>query len=95
MFIHLGGDIIVPKEEVIVILNNQLTKRNEINREFMEIAENDGFISLITERSKAKAIIITTKTVYFSPISSTTLKKRSNEIINTVDRTVDEELQQV
>lgn len=80
MFIHLGGDVVVPKEEVIAILNTQLMKKTEVNREFLELAENDGFITPITERSNAKSLIITTKKIYLSPISSMTLKKRSDEM---------------
>lgn len=79
MFIHLGGDVVVPKEEVIAILNTQLMKKTEVNREFMEIAENEGFISSISEKANAKSLIITSKKIYLSPISSGTLKKRSDD----------------
>ncbi|MFA5881950.1 MAG: DUF370 domain-containing protein [Eubacteriales bacterium] len=85
MFIHLGGDVVVSKDEVITILNNQLLKKNEINKEFMELAEEDGFLSLITEKANAKALIITSKRVYMSPISSMTLKKRSDEQLSNLD----------
>lgn len=85
MFIHLGGDFIVPKEEVIAIVNTQLMKKTEVNREFMELAENDGFITPITDKSNAKSVIITSKKIYLSPISSVTLKKRSDEIIQVIE----------
>lgn len=81
MFIHLGGDVVVSKEEVIAIVSTQLMKKTETNREFMELAENDGFITPITERTNAKSVIITTKKIYLSPISSVTLKKRSDDVI--------------
>lgn len=80
MFVHLGGDVVVPKEEVIAILNTQLMKKTEVNREFMELAENDGFINSISDKSNAKSVVITSKKIYLSPISSVTLKKRSDEI---------------
>jgi len=82
MFIHLGGDTAAPKEEVIAILNMQLTKKNEINREFLSLAREEGFVEQIGDRSEAKSFIITTKKVYLSPISSMTLKKRSKEVLN-------------
>jgi hypothetical protein len=81
MFIHLGGDVIIPKEEVIAILSTQLFKKTETNKEFLQVAEEDGFISPITDSAKAKSVIITTKKIYFSPISSFTLKKRSDELL--------------
>ncbi len=85
MFLHLGGDVVVPKEEVIAIFGTHQTKKSEINREFMEMAQNDGFISPITDRATAKSVVITTKKIYLSPISSITLKKRSDEIIENMD----------
>ncbi len=85
MFIHLGGDIVVSKDEVIAILNTQLMKRTEVNREFMELAENEGFITPISDRTNAKSVIITSKKVYLSPISSVTLKKRSDDLLDNVD----------
>jgi len=91
MFIHLGGDVVVSKNEVITILNNQLMKKNEINKEFMELAEEDGFLSLITAKANAKALIITSKRVYMSPISSMTLKKRSDEQLSNLDSFSSEE----
>ncbi|PKM47376.1 MAG: DUF370 domain-containing protein [Firmicutes bacterium HGW-Firmicutes-8] len=91
MFIHLGGDVVVSKDEVITILNNQLMKKNEINKEFMELAEEDGFLSLITAKANAKALIITSKRVYMSPISSMTLKKRSDEQLSNLDSFSSEE----
>ena len=91
MFIHLGGDTVVSKEEVIAILNMQLVNKSEINREFMELAEDDGFISNIAESSAPKSFIITTKKVYLSPISSTTLKKRSYEKIGKTKMLAQEE----
>lgn len=81
MFIHLGGDVVVSKEEVIAIVSTQLMKKTEVNREFMELAENDGFITPITERTNVKSVIITTKNIYLSPISAVTLKKRSDDVI--------------
>ncbi|PKM80455.1 MAG: DUF370 domain-containing protein [Firmicutes bacterium HGW-Firmicutes-14] len=81
MFIHLGGDTVVHKEEVIAILSSKLLKKSEINREFIEVAKEDGFIEEIAEKNNFKSFIITTKKVYLSPISSLTLKKRSDEML--------------
>jgi hypothetical protein len=79
MFIHLGGDTVVPKEDVVAILNNQLMKKNEIVRGFLESAEGEGLISFISRKTQAKSVIITSGRIYLSPISSTTLKKRADE----------------
>lgn len=91
MFIHLGGDVVVSKDEVIAILNIQLMKRNEVNRDFMKLAENDGFINTVSEKASEKSVIITTKKIYLSPISSVTLKKRSDDLLDNVDTVAGEE----
>ena len=85
MFIHLGGDVVVIKKEVITILNQQLIRKNETNREFMRTAESEGFITRIGEKDNVNSVIVTTKKVYLSPISSMTLKKRSDELFSNLD----------
>lgn len=79
MFIHLGGDVIVPKEEVVCIMNWTLLTKSEANREFIQLAEDDEFIRRISEKGREKSFIITTDKVYLSPISSITLKKRAED----------------
>ncbi|WP_418791250.1 extracellular matrix regulator RemB [Phosphitispora sp. TUW77] len=77
MFIHLGENTVVPKKEVIAILNAQLMNKSDINKEFMKLAEEDGFTSNITDKAVLKSFIITTNKIFLSPISPATLKKRS------------------
>lgn len=79
MFLHLGGDVIIPKEQVIAIIDMQSAKKAENNKEFIDQAENEELIFEITKKSKAKSFIVTSNHVFFSPISSLTLKKRSEE----------------
>lgn len=91
MFLHLGGDVVVPKNQVIAIVNTQLMKKAEVNREFLQLAEDEGFVEYITEKSNAKSIILTSERIYLSPISSMTLKKRSDDIIeNNDENSIDE-----
>lgn len=78
MFLHLGGDIIVPKNEVIAIIDLNSSTKSETTREFIQVSEEEGFISEISDKSRAKSLVITSKVIYYSPISSTTLKKRSD-----------------
>ncbi len=76
MFLHLGGDKIVPKKEIIVIIDSKKGFSN-INREFMETARGEGFVETVSELGKEKSFVITTEKIYISPISCSTLKKRS------------------
>lgn len=85
MFIHLGGDVIVPREEIICIMNWSLLTKSESTREFMQLAEDDDFIQRISEKGREKSFIVTTEKIYISPISSVTLKKRSTEWVNFIN----------
>jgi len=78
MFLHLGGDTIVFKKDIIAILDYK-KGFSSINKEFLEIAGNEGFIKSISDPGKEKAYIITSDKIFISPISCSTLKKRSLE----------------
>ncbi|MBX6395567.1 MAG: DUF370 domain-containing protein [Alicyclobacillaceae bacterium] len=79
MFIHLGGDIMVPAKEVIAILDAKMTEVCDDTRNFLHLADEDGFVVRI-EPGEGKSLVITTRKVYISPISSLTLKKRAGYI---------------
>lgn len=79
MFLHLGNDVVIPLKDVIAIidLHKDEKKLSTINQEFLQVAEEEGFIELVGEESKVKSFVITGKKIYLSPISSATLRKRS------------------
>lgn len=79
MFLHLGGDVVVPKKDVIAILDIR-TKLSPVTKEFIEIAKDEGFIKNISDYNKEKSYVVTTKEIFLSPISCTTLKKRSESV---------------
>lgn len=81
MFIHLGGDVVVLKKDVIAILDVR-AGLSPVTGEFIEIAKDEGFIKNISEKNKEKSYVITTKEIYLSPISCTTLKKRSESFLD-------------
>jgi len=76
MFFFLFGDCVVPKKDIIAILDYH-KGFSGINKEFLEIARDEGFVETITEPGKEKSYLITTEKIYISPISCNTLKKRS------------------
>ncbi|ACV60970.1 conserved hypothetical protein [Desulfofarcimen acetoxidans DSM 771] len=81
MFLHLGADIVIPKKDVIMIIDIR-TKRSSVTREFLQISEDEGFTKVIAE--KVKSVVITSKNVYMSPISCATLKKRAENIFESI-----------
>ncbi|MCH1626793.1 extracellular matrix regulator RemB [Fredinandcohnia quinoae] len=77
MFIHLGENIIVRSTDVITILDRQLLKSSSIVNEFLE-AQKDKIVELANENTKS--VIVTVDHVYFSPLSSSTLKRRAQHV---------------
>ena len=82
MFLHLGADIVIPKKDVIMIIDIR-TKKSPVTKEFLQISEDEGFIRPVAE--KIKSVIITTDHIYMSPISCSTLKKRAENIFASIE----------
>ena len=80
MFLHLGENVVVPIKDVIGIFDQQTTMYSSDTIQFLRLAEEDGFVERITkERPKSFVIAEVNKMskVYLSPISSSTLTKRT------------------
>ncbi len=88
MFLHIGGDVVIPIKNVIAIMDIDTTTISKDTKEFLKIAEEEGFIESISDDLPKSFIITETdkkSKIYLSPISSVTLQKRSsfiNEIAN-------------
>lgn len=83
MFLHIGGDYVIPLKNIIAILDMDTTTISKDTKEFLKIAEEEGFVKAITE-DLPKTFIITESDkkskIYLSPISSLTLQKRASYI---------------
>lgn len=75
MFLHLGSNNVVPKKDILSILDYRLGFSN-ITKEFIQTTKNEGFLISIADPGKEKSYVITTDKIYVSPISCSTLKKR-------------------
>ena len=81
MFLHLGENVVVPIKDIIGIFDLQNTMYSSDTIQFLRLAEEDGFVQRITEEQPKSFIIaeVDNKSkIYFSPISSTTLTKRTD-----------------
>jgi len=76
MFIHLGGDVMVQSKEVIAIFDVKMKYSSDSTKEFLDVADEEGFVVVIDE-NETKSFVVTTRKVFYSPISSLTLKKRA------------------
>lgn len=81
MFLHLGENVVVPLKDVIGIFDVESSMYSSDTSQFLRLAEEDGFVTRITDE-KPKSIIIAEiekkSIIYLSPISSKTLSKRTN-----------------
>lgn len=85
MFLHIGGNVVVSMDSIIAILDMDTVTTSRDSREFIKIAEEEGFILTIAEELP-KTLVITEinkkSKIYLTPISSITLLKRSEYIHN-------------
>jgi extracellular matrix regulatory protein B len=81
VFLHLGENVVVPIKDIIGIFDLQNTMYSSDTIQFLRLAEEDGFVERITGE-KPKSFIIAEvdnkSKIYLSPISSTTLTKRTD-----------------
>jgi hypothetical protein len=80
MFIHLGGDKIIRASELIAIFDLSIEKSSKISKQFIQQANKDKRTEFIGEE-ECKSLVVTRNKVFYSPISSTTLKKRANQLL--------------
>ena len=81
MFLDLGENVVVPKKDIIGIFDLETTTYSSDTSSFLRMAEEDGFVERIS-KDKPKSFVIAEvnkmSKVYLSPISSSTLTKRTN-----------------
>lgn len=80
MYIHLGGEKIIQSNELIAIFDLSIEKSSKISHSFVNQALERSDIEKIGDE-EPKSLIVTKEKMYYSPISSTTLKKRAHEFV--------------
>lgn len=79
MFLHIGEEIIVFLNDILAIMDIEKTTTSNNTREFLKSCEKKGMVVTVGSDIPKSFIITVNKgkqTVYLSPISSATLKKR-------------------
>lgn len=85
MYLHLGQDVLVSSKNVIAIFDLENTTTSKITREFLKIAEEEGFIYNISDELPKSFVICEVdkkSKIYISAISSQTLLKRAGFVDN-------------
>lgn len=81
MYIHLGDDVCICKKELIGVFDLEITTTMKTTGDFLHTAAEHGETVNVANRGEMpKSFVLTEKdgkrTVYISPISTATLKKR-------------------
>ena len=82
MYLHIGDDILVHTDEIVAILDKKLLDSSPIFKEFLQ---QKAEMTLHLAKKSIKSIVVTTKHVYYSPLSSMTLTKRSQQNVMIAD----------
>jgi hypothetical protein len=72
----LGGDVMVSSKDVIAIFDLRMTEMAHDTQQFLKKSKEDGQI-IVIDPNDSKSFILTNDHIYYSPISSLTLKKRA------------------
>jgi extracellular matrix regulatory protein B len=81
LFLHLGENVVVPLNDVIGIFNLETATYSSDSMQFLRLAEEDGFVEKISKEPPKSFILAEVdkkSKVYLSPISSSTLTKRTD-----------------
>lgn len=77
MYIHLGGEKIIRTSQLVAIFDITIEQSSKISRQFVAQAQKNREVESIGEEDP-KSIVVTEEKVYYSPISTSTLKKRAH-----------------
>jgi hypothetical protein len=79
MYIHLGGEKIIRTSQLVAIFDVSIEQSSKLSRQFVAQAQKKREVELIGEE-EPKSIVVTEEKVYYSPISTSTLKKRAHHL---------------
>lgn len=81
MYIHLGGDKLIQTKDLIAIFDLTIEKSSKISKDYLQHAREFKKTDRIGSE-ESKTIVLTTDKIYYSPVSSSTLKKRANQYLS-------------
>lgn len=76
--LHLGQGNTIPAKDVVLIADWEATTDSQDTIDFLDISEEEGFIIDYTAEKEPKSFVVTEEKIYYSIISSETLRKRMN-----------------
>ena len=89
MFLHLGENLVVPIKDIIGIFDIGTASYSSDTTQFLRMAEEDGFVERVNNEPPKSFIVaeVNKKSkIYLSPISTSTLSKRTEITSNYSER---------
>ena len=81
MYLHLGNDVIVRKNEIVAVFDLDNTSQSALTRRYLAAAERSGSIINAAGDELPKSFVVCARegrqTVYLSQLNSSTLLRRS------------------
>ncbi|MBS3937803.1 MAG: DUF370 domain-containing protein [Peptococcaceae bacterium] len=77
MFLHLGGDYIIPSDQIIGVFDIKTAKALS-TREFLKRTHSRNMHVNVAEDQIPKAFVVTNDKIYLSAIAGATLRRRCN-----------------
>ena len=81
MYIHLGGDKLIQTKDLIAIFDLSIETSSKQTKDYLYHAKQSKKTDRIGSE-ESKSIVITTDKIYYSPVSSSTLKKRAYQFLS-------------
>jgi extracellular matrix regulatory protein B len=79
MYIHLGGEKVIRTSQLVAIFDVSIEQSSKLSRQFVAQAQKNRGVETIGEE-EPKSVVVTEERVYYSPISTSTLKKRAHHL---------------
>lgn len=84
MYLHLGADVVVKKEDIIAIMDMESSSLSRTTKEFLKNEERMGRVINVDVENLPKSYVLVkykkseSSFIYISPIATQTLLKRAN-----------------
>ncbi|HHY39930.1 MAG TPA: DUF370 domain-containing protein [Syntrophaceticus sp.] len=77
MFLHIGGEMMVPLEKIVLIIDLECGSYEDATKEFLSLALVEKKVFYVGDKERSRSVIITEDHILYTPISVDTLTKRS------------------